>query len=76
MHSHQSKVSSQLSHFLKQPLSYLEELQSLPKQELDMPLHQASDVTHIDLLVGAGYYWDIVCGQPTELPSGVCLLCT
>lgn len=58
------------------PPSDIEALRSLPEQDLAEPLASDSSAISVDMLIGADHYWELVCGLPSELPSGLRLVPT
>ena len=52
----------------------LEFLQMLPEEKLADFVPNTDEITNVDLLVGADYFWDIVGGEKVVLPSGMFML--
>ena len=52
----------------------VEFLQMLPKEKMADLVPDADELTSVDLLVGADYFWDIVGGEKITLPSGMFML--
>ena len=46
----------------------------LPKENMADFVSETDEMTGVDLLVGADYFWDIVGGEKIILPSGMFIL--
>jgi len=46
----------------------------LPKEKMADLVLDTDEMTSVDLLVGADYFWDIVGGEKITLPSGMFIL--
>ena len=57
------------------PVADLSLLSTIHKDDMAEPLlSDKTSSTTVSLLLGSDYYWDVIIGQPTRLPSGLALV--